>query len=169
MTPLSSRRQARVLFVSLHNSARSLIAEAILGKLAPSLFKVCSCGVPGYVADGPAPDVGEALSKAGFATEGLRPKNWMSLQHAGVSPLDFVITLADSLPADPPIWQGQPVQATWAYPLVCGPGLSAADSATAIQRTLFSLHRRIELLVSLHQRAKGSGALAEDLRALAWD
>lgn len=169
MKPPSSTERARVLFVSLHNSARSLMAEALLNKLAPPGFTVYSCGVPGYVADAPDPGVVDALARAGLFSMDLHPKSWTHLQQSGVRQLDFVITLSDPLPMDMPIWQGRPIQATWAYPLVCGPALSAADSAAAIQHTLYSLHRRIELFVSLHRRVGATSALADDLRSLGWE
>lgn len=162
-------QSVRVLFVSLRNSARSLLAEAILGKLAPPQFKVYSCGVPGFRAEHPEPVVMAALERSGFPTAHLRPKSWTQLQQAGSQQMDFVITLAERLPMDMPIWQGGPVHATWAYPVVAGQSLSRDDSAAAVQRALYSLHLRIELFLSLHQRNHSKQTLSDDIRSLGMD
>lgn len=161
-----SSHRVRTLFISPHNAARSLLAEALLRKLAPPSWLVASCGVPGLVGGMPQRVVLEALERNQFPSDWLHSKSWFELQQSGLKGWDFVITLADDLPQEMPVWLGNSTQATWSYAPLCGPGLSAEYSAQAVQRALYSLRRRIELLISLNERTTSPQALRDDLRDL---
>src|SRR5262245_60327576 len=97
-----------ILFLSRRNSARSLMAEAVVSKLGQGKFNAYSAGVePTAGIDPMAVDV---LRQAGYPSEGLHPKHWQEFvgQHAPV--LDFIFTLSATAAAHTfPDWPGKPV------------------------------------------------------------
>jgi arsenate reductase len=155
-----------VLFVSEHNAARSLMAEACLRHTAKGSFKAFSCGVPGSIAGTPDSRAMAALAQAGLATQNLFCKSWAEFNRSGAPRMDFVITLAQDL--EPPRWPGQPETAHWSFPD------RAAESARSVlveQRYLRDLHllrRRIEIFASLPMRGGDRAALRGDVRDLAY-
>lgn len=114
-----------VLFLCTGNSARSILAEAILNKLGAPRFAAFSAGSrpKGTV----HPDALALLRDFGLPTGGLRSKSWEEFAAPGAPKLDFVFTVCDNAAAEPcPIWPGQPVSAHWSAP---DPALSADPQA----------------------------------------
>ncbi len=104
-----------VLFLCSGNSARSIMAEAILNELGQGRFQAFSAGPhpTGQV----NPYALAALHNAGFPTESLRSKSWDEFSGAEAPDLDFVFTLCDSMIAEPqPHWPGRPTIAHWSLP-----------------------------------------------------
>ena len=109
-----------MLFISRRNSARSLMAEAVVnrlggGRLGGGRFRAYSAAVePAEVAD---PLALEVLQEAGYQTDGLWPKHWRDFTGPEAPVLDFVFTLSNTASREVfPDWPGKPVSSHWHYP-----------------------------------------------------
>ncbi len=104
-----------VLFICTRNSARSIIAEAVLGKVGKGRFNAYSAG--SAPADAPMPEVLERLGAMGHDVSGLKSKSWSEFTGANAPRMDFVLTLCD--PADGeacPDLGDRPITAVWPFP-----------------------------------------------------
>jgi protein-tyrosine-phosphatase len=139
-----------VLFLCTHNSARSILAEAILNHIGRGRFKAYSAGSSPRDNQQPNPLGLQVLQNAGIATEGLRSKSWDEFGRADAPHMDLVITVCDNAAGEIcPYWPGQPATAHWGY---ADPSAGDADDThklEAFRQTLLALKRRLELLVSL--------------------
>jgi len=139
-----------VLFLCTHNSARSIMAEAILNNLAVSRgrFKAFSAG--SMPATRPNPFALETIERLGLSTDGLRSKIWDEFAAPGAPKLDFVFTVCDNAAKEVcPVWPGQPMTAHWGLP---DPSLvEGGDEAKrrAFSDTCRHLSNRINIFVSL--------------------
>ena len=107
-----------ILILCTHNSARSVLAEAMLNHLAAAQGLDVRAHSAGSAPSGRVnPQALEVLAAAGVATQGLRSKSWDEFSAADAPPMDIVITVCDSAAAQPcPVWPGAPVRAHWSYP-----------------------------------------------------
>lgn len=156
-----------VLFVSRRNTARSILADACLNALSKGRMQAFSCGSPQHVGRAPHPSALQALAKAGFATPQGPCKSWDFIAR-GPRRMDFVITLAEDMEVEVPRWPGQPETALWAYPDMVLTGDLGGDVYEGMLQTLYSLRRRLELLVSLPIRGVDRSDLRKDLRDLGY-
>lgn len=143
-------RVFNVLFLCTHNSARSIMAEALLNNLATGngRFKAYSAG--SFPATQPNPLALEQIRRAGMPTQGLRSKNWGEFALPGAPRFDFVFTVCDDAAQEPcPIWPGQPLTAHWGMP---DPSRVTGDEEArrrAFGAAFRSLANRIQLFASL--------------------
>ena len=101
-----------VLFLCTGNSARSIMAEAILNSLGKNKFKAFSAG--SHPAGRVNPLALELLEKNRLPTEGLRSKDWSEFSRPGAPFMHFVFTVCDQAAAETcPVWPGQPMTAHW--------------------------------------------------------
>jgi arsenate reductase len=107
-----------VLILCTHNSARSVLAEAMLNHHAARLGRDVRGFSAGSAPRGRVNPIALAvLSEAGVATEGVRSKSWDEFAAAGAPRMRVVITVCDSAANEVcPVWPGSPVQAHWGYP-----------------------------------------------------
>ena len=154
-----------VLFLCSGNSARSILAEAILKHRAEGRFRAFSAGShpKGQV----NPLALAQLEQAGLSTSGLRSKSWDELATPGSPPLDFVFTVCDQAAGEIcPIWPGQPMTAHWGMPDPAAVNGSDAEKAKAFRDTFVSLDRRISLFTSLPLASLDRLALTHRIRAI---
>ena len=105
----------RVLFLSRRNSARSLMAAAVLNRLGRGQFRAFSAGVEPATAV--EPETQELLERAGYDAASAEPRHFSEFASATSEPLDLVFTLSDTAAGEPmPEWPGLPVTAHWSFP-----------------------------------------------------
>ena len=139
-----------VLFLCTHNSARSILAEAVLNHIGKGRFKAFSAGSSPRENQQPHPLGLQALEAAGMSTAGLRSKNWDEFGKLDSPRMDLVITVCDNAAGEVcPYWPGQPATAHWGYADPSAIEGSDAQKKEAFRQTLLALHRRLALLVSL--------------------
>jgi len=140
----------RVLFLCTHNSARSIVAEAILNHIGKGRFQAYSAGSSPRANQQPNHLGLQVLQSAGIATAGLRSKSWDEFGAADAPQMDLVITVCDNAAGEVcPYWPGQPATAHWGYPDPSAGDGTQAQKLEAFRQTLLALKRRLELLVSL--------------------
>ena len=140
-------RLYHVLFLSQRNSARSILAEALLNSIGRGQFVAYSAGV--RPAPRLEPIVLELLEHAHLPTRGLRPRYWREFADTPAPPLDFVFTLSDTAAGEtPPQWPGQPITAHWRSE---DPAriTDATERRLALIRVRSELERRLRVFVNL--------------------
>ena len=139
-----------VLFLCTHNSARSILAEALLNKIGRGKFKAFSAGSSPRANQQPNPLALQVLEHAGISTEGLRSKNWDEFALPDAPHMDLVITVCDNAAGEVcPYWPGQPATAHWGYADPSEAPGTEAQRLEAFRQTLHQIRIRLELMVSL--------------------
>lgn len=154
-----------VLFLCTGNSARSIIAEALLNQMGGDRFRAFSAGSApkGQV----HPMSLEVLAAAGIAATGLRSKAWDEFALPDAPPMDFILTVCDSAAGEAcPIWPGRPASAHWGIEDPATVTGTDAEKRAAFQRALALLRIRIEALVALPIASLDPPSLAGRLRAI---
>ena len=140
--------QFNVLFLCTGNSARSILAEAILNRLGGDKFAAFSAGSQPKGTVHPAALA--LLEKLGHPLEGLRSKPWDEFAAPGAPELHFVFTVCDNAAGETcPVWPGQPVTAHWGVPDPAAVEGTEAEIAAAFAQTYGQLRRRLEPFVNL--------------------
>jgi protein-tyrosine-phosphatase len=159
-----------VLFLCTGNSARSIMAEALMNHpaIGGGKFRAFSAGSrPIGVVD---PLALELLMQHHVPFDGLRSKSWEEFARADAPHLHFVFTVCDAAAAEEcPVWPGQPMRAHWGVPdpaVVTG---SESDRRKAFRDTLIVLRRRIELFASLPLQSLTRLALQERIEQIGRD
>jgi arsenate reductase len=143
-----SDRTYNILFLCTGNSARSVLAEVLMNRLSKGRFRAYSAG--SHPAGEVNPFTLELLHSKGFATDGLRSKNWDGFTKPDAPTMDFVITVCDKAAGEVcPIWPGQPMTAHWGFE-----DPAAAQGSDEARRKVFmkvfvEIARRIELMLAL--------------------
>jgi len=143
-------RPLNVLFLCTHNSARSILAEAMLNHLGNGKFKAYSAGSSPAENQTPNPLAIATLSKAGIATEGLTSKSWDVFATPDAPHMDLVITVCDNAAGEVcPFWPGHPATAHWGYADPSEKVGTEEQKLEAFKQTLYQIKHRLEILVSL--------------------
>ena len=130
-----------VLFLCTANSARSILAEAILNRVGAPRFRAFSAGSKPKGAVNPRALA--LLTRLGFETDGLRSKSWEAFAAPGAPPLDWVVTVCDEVGGQTcPVWPGGPATLHWSVP---DPSQAASEAAVdqALAEAYRLLHARI--------------------------
>lgn len=159
------RSSYNVLFLCTGNSARSILAEALLNDSAigQGRFRAFSAG--SHPKGAVHPMALETLRASHLPTDGYRSKSWEEFSGPGAPPIDFVITVCDQAAAEPcPIWPGQPMTAHWGITDPAAAQGSDDDKRRAFREAITHLRRRIDLFVSLPFETLDRLSLQERLR-----
>ncbi len=156
-------RTYNVLFLCTGNSARSILAEAILNKLGAGHFRAFSAGSQpkGRV----QPETLRLLQGLGYDISGFRSKSWSEFAKPGAPSLDFVFTVCDNAAAEAcPVWPGQPMTAHWGVPDPAEARGNPAEIALAFKDAYRMLNQRIGIFTSLPLRSLDQLSLQNKLR-----
>jgi len=137
-----------VLFLCTGNSARSIVAEAILNGKAKPIFTAYSAGShPSGVV---RPEALKLIEMAHLPTEALRSKSWEEFAKPGAPQMNFVFTVCDNAAQEMcPVWPGQPMTAHWGVPDPATVRGTAEQIERAFRDAYLLLERRISLFLSL--------------------
>jgi arsenate reductase (thioredoxin) len=151
-----------VLFLCTGNSARSIMAEAILNHMGKPVFTAYSAG--SHPSGTVRPEALKEITKAGISTEGLRSKSWDEFERTGSPEMDFVFTVCDNAAKETcPLWPGQPMTAHWGVPDPAAVRGDAAEIERAFREAFFILDRRIGLFLALPVAALDRLALKKEI------
>jgi protein-tyrosine-phosphatase len=158
-------RPFNVLFLCTGNSARSIMAEAILNREGREHFRAFSAGSQpkGHV----HPYTLDLLRKMKFDLSGISSKSWQEFSGPGATPLDFVLTVCDSAAGEScPIWPGQPMTAHWGVPDPAAATGNEAEVRLAFADAFRMLSNRISIFVSLPLRSLDKLSLQRQLDSI---
>ena len=158
-----SERVYNVLFLCTGNSARSILAEAILNREGKGRFKAYSAG------SNPAGKVHpyslDLLALMDHPTENLRSKNWEEFSGPDAPKLDFVFTVCDNAAGETcPVWPGQPITAHWGIPDPAAATGSEAEKRAAFTEAYRMMLNRISLFLALPLESIDKMSLQSRLR-----
>jgi len=159
------RQPYNVLFLCTGNSARSIMAEAILNQKGAPHFKAYSAG--SHPAGRVHPAALKQLDSAHFPTEGLRSKSWEEFEGPGAPSLDFVFTVCDNAAKEVcPVWPGQPMTAHWGIPDPAAVKGTPEEIVRAFRDAFVILDRRIGLFLSLPLATLENLAIKREIDAI---
>jgi len=142
----------KVLFLCTGNSARSIMAEALLSSHGRGRFEAYSAG--SHPKTGIHPYVLDLLKRLNFPTDGLRPKSWDEFARPTAPKMDFVFTVCDDAAKEKcPYWPGQPMTAHWGLPDPAAAQGSEAERRLAFADAFRMLNNRISIFVSLPMKS----------------
>lgn len=143
-----SQKIYKVLFLCTGNSARSIMAEALLQRWGQGQFEAYSAG---SMPKGQVNRFAIELLKANnFKTDSFRSKSWDEFEKEGAPKLDFVFTVCDRAANEVcPIWPGQPMSAHWGIEDPDKPELSDDEQRKLFQKAFWEIDHRLKLFTSL--------------------
>lgn len=154
-----------VLFLCTGNSARSIMAEAILNHKAKGSFTAYSAG--SHPSETPRPEALKQLESAGISTEGLRSKSWDEFAAPGAPQMNFVFTVCDNAANEVcPYWPGHPMTAHWGIPDPAAVKGSPEEIARAFLDAYVMLDRRIGLFLALPISTLGQLDLQKEIHQI---
>jgi arsenate reductase len=160
-----SDRPFNVLFLCTGNSARSIMAEAILNRIGHGKFRAFSAGShpKGQV----NPNTVQLLKSLNYETSRLRSKSWVEFAKPGAPALVFVFTVCDNAAGETcPVWPGQPMTAHWGVPDPAEARGSKAEIGLAFKDAYRMLSQRIDIFTALPIRSLDKLSLQQRLREI---
>lgn len=162
---MTEHRPLNVLFLCTGNSARSIIAEALLNKLGAGKFRAYSAGSQpkGEI----NPNTIRLLQGLGYDTSSFRSKSWDEFTKPGAPEFDFIFTVCDEAAGETcPIWPGKPATAHWGIPDPAAVTGSEAEIALAFNNACRMLSQRIAIFTALPFRSLDQLAVETKLREI---
>jgi protein-tyrosine-phosphatase len=161
-------KPVNILFLCTHNSARSILAEALLNHIGDGKFKGFSAGSSPRDNQEPNPLGLQVLQNAGIKTDGLYSKSWDEFALPDAPHMDLVITVCDNAAGEVcPYWPGQPATAHWSYTDPSAGDGTEVEKLEAFRQTLHAIRRRLELLINLPSASVTKLMLQTSARGLA--
>lgn len=158
----------RVLFLCTHNSARSILAEAVLNHIGKGRFIGYSAGSSPRDNQQPNPIGLRTLQAAGISTDGLYSKSWDEFALPNAPHMDLIITVCDNAAGEVcPYWPGKPATAHWGYADPSAGEGSDEEKAKAFSQTLHAIRRRLDMLVALPDAKLNAMAIQNTAKELA--
>lgn len=165
---MTDTKPLNVLFLCTHNSARSILAEALLNHIGKGKFKAYSAGSNPSDNQKPNPTAISMLEKSGVSTQGLTSKSWDVFATPDAPHMDLVITVCDNAAGEVcPHWPGQPATAHWGYPDPSEVVGTDEQKLEAFKQTLHQIKRRLDIFNSLPLASLSKMALQKTARDLA--
>jgi len=159
------QKHYNVLFLCTGNSARSIMAEAILNGKGKANFTAYSAG--SHPSGRVRPEALKQLESALLAVTGLRSKSWDEFAREGAPVLDFVFTVCDNAANEVcPVWPGQPMTAHWGVPDPAAVRGTPQEVERAFREAFFLLDRRISLFLSLPLATLDGLALKKEIDSI---
>ena len=157
-----------VLFLCTHNSARSILAEALLNHLGAGKFKAFSAGSSPRENQQPNPLAIQVLSQASIDTSYLASKSWDVFAGADAPHMDLIITVCDNAAGEVcPYWPGKPATAHWGYADPSAVPGTDDDRRTAFEATWALIHQQLVQLVAQPMERMNAQERLAQLRAMA--
>lgn len=152
-----------VLFICTGNSARSIIAEALLNHMGGGRFKAYSAG--SHPQGEVNPFALQALQVLRIPTDGFRSKGWEEFAKPDAPQMDFVFTVCDQAAGEVcPLWPGQPMTAHWGMPDPAAVEASDDAKQMAFRDTAVTMKRRLELMLALPLERLNSLAIHREVK-----
>ena len=165
---MTTPQPLNVLFLRTHNSARSILAEALLNHMGGNRFRAYSAGSSPRANQQPNPLGLQVLQKAGVSVEGLRSKSWDEFAAQDAPHMDLIITVCDNAAGEVcPYWPGHPATAHWGYADPSEGDGTDAEKLEAFRKTLHAIQHRLQLLVNLPADKLAHAMLQTTARELA--
>lgn len=163
-----SSKPCNVLFLCTANSARSVLAEAILSHLGAGRFRAFSAGSqPSGMVN---PHALRLIASKGLPTDGFRSKSWDEFAGSAAPVMDFIFTVCDNAAGEAcPFWPGRPASAHWGIPDPAGVGDTDDEKLAAFEQAYGRLHRRIAAFVALPIESMPPQALKAALESIGQD
>jgi arsenate reductase len=159
-------RLYNTLFLCTGNSARSIMAEALLATLGKDRFRAFSAG--SMPAGRVNPFAIEKTDALGYPREQLRSKNWDEFAAPGAPHMDIIITVCDNAAGEVcPVWPGHPSTAHWGFPDPAAVEGTDEEKRQAFDQVFHAIRRRVELLVSLPPEKLERLAIGPELQRIA--
>ena len=153
----------QILILCTGNSARSIMAEAIINTLGAGRFVAHSAG--SQPAGRVHPLALEKLSAIGYPTAQLRSKSWDEFAAADAPKMDFIITVCDNAAGETcPLWPGQPISAHWGFPDPAAVQGSEAEQRAAFEQVFQRITQRVRLLLDLPLASLDALAIRRELQ-----
>jgi arsenate reductase len=154
-----------VLFLCTGNSARSIMAEAIMNRKGRPNFTAYSAG--SHPAGTIRPEAIRQIESAGLSGEGMRSKSWDEFSRPDSPHLSFVFTVCDNAAKEVcPLWPGQPMTAHWGLPDPAAVTGTPEEIERAFKQTFSMLERRITLMLALPLASLDSLAIKKEIDAI---
>ena len=159
-------KQYNILFLCTHNSARSVLGEALASTHPSGKFVGYSAGsTPGTSIN---PIARELALEMGYEESKLRSKSWDEYGLPDAPQMDFIVTVCDNAAGEVcPYWPGQPATAHWGYADPSEAGGTDAEKLEAFKQTLHQIKRRLDIFMSLPLTSLSKMALEKAARELA--
>lgn len=160
-----SDKTYNVLFLCTGNSARSIMAEALVTTMGKGQFKGFSAGShPGGVVN---PFAIEQVKQTGYPTENLRSKSWDEYAKSDAPKMDFIITVCDNAAGEVcPIWPGQPISAHWGFEDPAAAQGSDEDKRRVFEKVYRQIMGRVHGFLSLPLAMLEKSAIQHEIKAL---
>ena len=158
-------RLLNVLFLCTHNSARSIMAEALLNSIGHARFHAFSAGsMPSGRVN---PFAIEKAKTLGDPTDDIRSKSWDDFAQPGAPRMDIIITVCDDAAGEVcPVWPGHPATAHWGFPDPSAAEGGDDEKRKAFDQVFHAIRRRVELMVNLPVEKLERLALANELKRI---
>mgnify|MGYP000418557483 CR=1 FL=1 len=154
-----------VLFLCTGNSARSIMAEALLNSLGGGRFKAYSAG--SHATGQVHPMALELAKGTGYPLENLRSKNWDEFAQGNAPQMDFVITVCDRAAGEVcPVWPGQPLSAHWSFADPAAAEGSDQEKRRVFEQIFHQIATRIRLLINLPLTSLDRMSLQKELHII---
>jgi arsenate reductase (thioredoxin) len=162
-------RVFNVLFLCTHNSARSVMAEALLNSVGGGRFRAFSAG--SHPSGTPNPFALEKVSSLGYAAaDAVRSKSWDEFATTDVPHMDIIITVCDDAAGEMcPVWPGHPATAHWGFPDPSKVEGTEDQKRKAFDDVFHAIRYRVQLLVELRDDQLAHLSLSNELKRIAKD